>query len=288
MQLRIFQKGFNYSQDGPGNRLVYHLQGCNMHCPWCCNPDGIPMAGAIVVNSGLLLERLCPYGAIRGQTLDRAVCSACEGRPCLAFCSEGIRLSYTEYETGELLREALSSRPLFIDGGGVTFTGGEATCQFDPLKEFLALLREEKINTAIETNGTHPRLRELLPLLGAVIMDIKHWDGFTLHNVTGADPAMIFENLAQMTAEGVPLQLRIPLINGFNASDEDLEGFLRLFSSIDMGNSTLEFLEFHEYGLDKWAACGMAYTMSGGHVDQETVRRFREAFKKQGVHVVKT
>ena len=29
-KIRIFQKGFNYSQDGQGNRLVYHLQGCKM------------------------------------------------------------------------------------------------------------------------------------------------------------------------------------------------------------------------------------------------------------------
>lgn len=36
-----FQKGFNYSQDGPGNRLVYHLSGCNMFCPWCSNPEGL-------------------------------------------------------------------------------------------------------------------------------------------------------------------------------------------------------------------------------------------------------
>ena len=43
--IRIFQKGFNFSQDGPGNRLVYHLQGCNLRCPWCSNPEGLALEG---------------------------------------------------------------------------------------------------------------------------------------------------------------------------------------------------------------------------------------------------
>ena len=43
--MRIFQKGFNFNQDGPGNRLVYHLQGCNMRCKWCSNPEGMKMDG---------------------------------------------------------------------------------------------------------------------------------------------------------------------------------------------------------------------------------------------------
>lgn len=41
MTIEYFQKGFNYNQDGPGNRLVYHLAGCNMRCPWCSNPEGV-------------------------------------------------------------------------------------------------------------------------------------------------------------------------------------------------------------------------------------------------------
>ena len=41
--MKILQKGFNYSQDGPGNRLVYHTQGCNFRCKWCSNPES--MAG---------------------------------------------------------------------------------------------------------------------------------------------------------------------------------------------------------------------------------------------------
>ena len=42
--LYVFRKGFNYSQDGPGNRLVYHLKGCNLRCPWCSNPEGMDFA----------------------------------------------------------------------------------------------------------------------------------------------------------------------------------------------------------------------------------------------------
>lgn len=45
MKVKIFQKGFNYSQDGQGNRLVYHFQGCNMRCPWCSNPEGMAVSG---------------------------------------------------------------------------------------------------------------------------------------------------------------------------------------------------------------------------------------------------
>lgn len=58
MTLSIFQKGFNFSQDGPGNRLVYHLQGCNLRCPWCANPEGMACAGGKSCEVDALVEEV--------------------------------------------------------------------------------------------------------------------------------------------------------------------------------------------------------------------------------------
>lgn len=56
--LHVFQKGFNFSQDGPGNRLVYHLQGCNLRCPWCSNPEGLVLAGGKEYSIDELMEEV--------------------------------------------------------------------------------------------------------------------------------------------------------------------------------------------------------------------------------------
>ena len=56
--MRVFQKGFNFSQDGPGNRLVYHLQGCNLHCPWCSNPEGLSKSGGTEYSISELMDEV--------------------------------------------------------------------------------------------------------------------------------------------------------------------------------------------------------------------------------------
>ena len=88
--MKILHKGFNYSQDGPGNRLVYHLAGCNLTCPWCSNPEGLALT-------------------------DKA----------------------EKVDNDDVIKEALSARMIFIDGGGVTFTGGEVTCQKDAVLKLI-------------------------------------------------------------------------------------------------------------------------------------------------------
>lgn len=245
MKIKYFQKGFNYSQDGPGNRLVYHLHGCNMRCPWCSNPEGMSI-----------------------------------GVSYPAF-------PVTEVEVDSLYNEIMSCVPMFFDGGGVTFTGGEVTLQADAVCELLKRLKAAGINTAIETNALSPALRTLLPLLDHLIMDFKSADEQKLLTVTGGSVEPIKANLAAAVDSGCDILVHIPLIGGFNDSDEDIEKLSdALYPYKD--KIRVEFLSYHEYGKDKWGKCSLEYKMENAHIPVGRYKETVNKFKAVGFTVVRT
>ena len=242
MELYLFQKGFNYSQDGPGNRLIYHLQGCNIRCPWCSNPEGIP------------------------------------------------RHIGTKYTVDALLDEAVRSKMMFFDGGGVTLTGGEVTMQFDAVKALLAMLHAEGIHTCIETNGICKRLPELFPVLDLLIMDIKHYDPHIHQQITGLSNQITIENITNALSANQQLALRIPLIGGFNASESDAMAFATLFQKLGVvRNATVELLPYHEYGKDKYRSLGLEYTMTeSAKISTEQLARYRRILEDIGITIIHT
>ena len=289
VNIRLFQKGFNYSQDGPGNRLVYHLQGCNMRCPWCSNPEGIARKGSLLVNRELLIDSLCPHGAIEHQQIDRNQCAECSSRACLhENQNQGIRLSSHDTELESVVDEAKRSAALFFGGGGVTLSGGEPTLQFAATKALLARLQEEGIHTAIETNATHPRLPELLPLIDYLIMDYKHHDNARLKALTGVGNAVIKRNLKQAFTRRQPMLVRIPVIGGFNDSADDIERFADFFSQFDCQHASFEFLAFHEFGKIKWEQCGLPYQCANTAPAAETLAAFQAVFQAHRLNVLHT
>ncbi len=233
--MKILQKGFNYSQDGPGNRLVYHLQGCNFRCKWCSNPESIK--------------------------LDYDNCK--------------------EHSVDEIVDEAIRSRMMFFDNGGVTFTGGEPTLQFSELKQALVKLKEAGIHTAIETNGSHPDLPELSDYIDFFIIDIKCSDDDIHKKYTNHSNRITLKNLEKLTEIRNQLLVRIPLINNVNTNADD---FIRLFSSIDMSNTKVEILPYHEYGKCKWVE---EYEIKDGFVKEETLNEFIDKLKNH-VNLIKT
>ena len=242
MNIQIFQKGFNYSQDGPGNRLVLHLQGCNLRCPWCSNPEGLPRSGG------------------------------------------------TSHSVDELVWQVLSCQMLFFDGGGVTLTGGEVTMQFEAVKELLTRLHAQGIHTALETNGMHPKLPELFPVVSCLMMDYKHHDPEVHRRITGGSNAQTYKNIAAALDAGMHPAIRIPLIGGFNASEADAKQFADQFRALGLpGHGTVELLPYHEYGKEKYAACGLPYTMtSDAKITPEMLRTFTDILTDAGITLIKT
>lgn len=233
--MKIFFKGFNFSQDGPGNRLVFHLQGCNMKCPWCSNPEGMP----------------------------------CDGGK--------------EYSTEQIVTEVLRSRPMFFSGGGVSFTGGEATMQSQELTEVLKALKGHGIHTALETNGSSPQLGQIQQYVDYLMMDVKHYDPDQFLKYTGVRLDGVKKNLEYLSGLGRQLHIRIPIINHINSDCP--QGFAELFSEFDTKNTVFEFLPYHEYGKDKWK---QEYTITDGFISQNQLKQFKTVFQNYGLKVIET
>lgn len=256
MKIRIIKKGFNYSQDGPGNRLVYHLAGCNMTCPWCANPEGMDVPSE---------------------------------HPGSAMKTGGGTQPVAWMEVEALVDEARSAAPILIDGGGVTFSGGEPTLQFEALARALRMLRSAGIHTAIETNASSPRLKELVPVLDLLIADFKHPFSAAHKRHTGMGNERILRNLSEISRMGIPMWIRTPLVHGVNDSEECLEGFIKAYTqSLKLENVRFELLPYHEYGVQKWAQCGKKYKVSDGHVSADTVKRFADGYRSAGLELIKT
>ena len=252
MKIRILHKGFNFSQDGPGNRLVYHLQGCNFFCPWCSNPESIAPDGT-------------------KMTID--------GKE---------KLSCTEHDTDDVFSEILSGKMLMFSGGGVTFTGGEPTLQFEALKELLIKCRDAGINTAIESNASHHRFCELSELIDYMIVYLKHYDTVKHKTVIGSSNEKTIENIKEVSKKRRQLLIHIPLVGKFNSSEEDAVNFAKLIKSFGNDNIQVEVLRYHEYGKDKWTQCGMEYRMTDAHVTDEEYTRFVDILRNNGISIIKT
>lgn len=290
MKVKIFQKGFNYSQDGQGNRLVFHLQGCNMRCPWCSNPEGMSPDGVLFVEKEWLKESCCPRGAVKKGVLDRSICKRCNEHLCIRNRRQkGIRLSCKEYEVDDIVRECVISKPMFFENGGITLTGGEIGIQFDAVKELLEKLGHECIHRAIESNGTHPGMEELIPYVDQWIMDVKHYNNDIHKEWVGVSNVWVIKNLEIVSARHSNVLIRIPLIPGFNDSKKDAEGFAHFFIDHIKGEATkVEILTYHEFGKGKWEQCGMEYKMPSVRIQPGTAEYFEKVLGSYGIRCVRT
>ncbi len=181
---------------------------------------------------------------------------------CADVCPTGGIAVSGRYRTVQEITEEVVRDSLFYQnsGGGMTLSGGEPLAQWEFAARLLRECKDRAIHTALDTSGyaRWEALEKVLEHADLVLFDIKHMDTEQHHWGTGKDNSLILEN-ARRTASKVRTWVRVPLIPGYNASDENLERMARF--ARDIGAEKVSLLPYHIWGKAKYARLGREYTM---------------------------
>ena len=219
--------------DGPGVRTVLFLKGCPLRCRWCHNPEGISPEPQLAyyehkcLHCGECVEA-CPHdahGLADGRhAFDATKCVACGA--CVEVCLGRALKLFGRRLTALVARDAvLEDRAFYADGGGVTLSGGEPLLQAEFCAELFRLLRAEDMHCAIDTSGavSWESFEMVLPVTDMFLYDVKHVDDRLHREHVGRSNRQILENLERLTECGVPVEIRIPVIPGFNDDPQSVE-----------------------------------------------------------------
>ena len=264
--------------DGPGLRTTVFLKGCPLRCRWCHNPEGLSAAPQLMVSdSGCLhcgrCEQVCP---------SPGHCRHC-GR-CVRACPLHLRrIAGTGWFAEDLADHLLKDAEIFrMNGGGVTFSGGEPTMQGDFL--IAVLSRLGGVHKAIETCGycSTDLFGRVLSHLDYVLMDLKLADSDLHREWTGKPNELILENLRQLKECGIPFTIRIPLIPGVTDTQENLSAAAGLLEGCAF-LERVELLPYHKTAGAKYAMVRQTY--SPGFDSGKAVRADTAPFERAGIPV---
>jgi pyruvate formate lyase activating enzyme len=284
--------------DGYGLRTLVFLKGCPLRCRWCQNPESLTGYPEIAFHPSLCVQcghckEACLEGAISDteeKRIDRERCTRCMA--CVKACRGGA-LSQTglRMTAEQLVRKLCRYAPFYTssDRGGVTISGGEPLYQVEFTAELLRQCRENTLHTAIETSGyaDYDHLRKIVGKADLLLYDIKHMDDSQHKAGTGIGNREILANLTKLCAESSNLEkvVRIPLIPGYNDSEENVGETAQFVRSLGIGQ--IDLLAFNELPSEKYKSLGKGVWeyANAKRQPKAELQKLANAVAKQGLRV---
>ena len=284
----------------PDNRVCCYSSGCQLgdkgqdtlgalRIIWNCSETeaferaGIDMDAAV-------------RSSERGPVTGHDVCIACGA--CADVCPEESRVRMVSVmDADDVIREVMNHRLFYsYSGGGVTFSGGEATSQPEFLDYVSRELYDSGISTDIESCGffDFDSVRPALERMDLIFMDLKHMDPDVHKKYTGVSNERILENIARLgtlgrpegeTGEGPQIVIRIPVIGGVNNSEENIAASAAYVHEV-LPSARMELLPYHKLGRIKYEAAGIPFTQDEFYTpDKEEMKRLRAVAAAQGPEI---
>lgn len=263
--------------DGPGNRLVLFLQGCNFRCPGCHNPHTIGLCD----HCGDCVPG-CPSGALtlhEGRVSWQAArCTDCDA--CLDACPRSASPKTHQMSVAEVLTLLRRYGPLLT---GITVSGGEATTQLPFVIGLFAAIKAAPdlahLSCLLDSNGSlgETGWQRLLPVLDGAMIDLKGWRESVHHSLTGQGRERVLASLQLLARAGKLAELRLLQVPGrtdFIDADGKLEAGLASFLQ-SLGPVPIRLNGFRHHGVRGEATLWQEAAM-------EELERLSNALKVKG------
>ena len=285
--------------DGPGIRTTLFMKGCPLHCIWCHNPESWSPRQQILYKRSKCIGcqtcvetcpqqilKLSPDGIVMGSG-----CTLC-GR-CAEECpTTALEQCGREWTMDELMLEVEKERDVMTDsGGGVTLCGGEPLMHPDDTIALLKELGRRGFHRTVDTTlyASKEVVEAVADNCDLLLVDLKLMDSDRHYRYTGVKNELILDNIRLLATLGKDFFIRIPLIEGINADEENIEATACFLDTLPWQRRMVNLLPYHDVGKDKHRRMWSTYNPRNilmASPSEEVRQRCKKQLEAHGFHVV--